>query len=91
MQFEWDESKSAKNLEKHGLKLPDGALVFDDPNRKDYIDERADYGEDRMITIGLGADKVLYVCWTERKDDIIRLISVRPATKQEQRIYNGDS
>jgi uncharacterized DUF497 family protein len=81
--------KNKINIEKHGLPMVEGTVVFDDPFRKEYLDCRNEYGEERMITIGLGTNNVLYVCWTERSYDMIRLISVRKATKKEQGIYNG--
>jgi uncharacterized DUF497 family protein len=90
MQFEWDENKNKINIEKHKLPMVEGTVVFNDPLRKEFLDYRNDYGEERMVTIGLGTNNVLYVCWTERSYDRIRLISVRKATKNEQGIYNGD-
>ena len=41
--------------------------------------------EDRFIAIGL-VDKVLFVVFTERKENI-RLISARIATQSERRVY----
>jgi hypothetical protein len=51
MLVEWDEEKSRANLEKHGLSFDDAWQVL----AGDTItipDERYDYGEDRLITLG---------------------------------------
>lgn len=88
MQFEWDEEKEKKNIEKHGIDFETAARVFGDENRLEFYDETHSESEDRYITIGL-IDKVAYivmVVYTER-EEAIRLISARKATKQEGRMY----
>lgn len=50
-------------------------------------DRRADYGEDRWIGIGWLRSIVGVVVYTERKGDVIRIISARKATKEEMRHY----
>ena len=92
MIFEWDDDKDSSNLERHDLGLSDGISVFDDPNRLELYDDRVNYGEDRFITIGMNESaRVLTVVFTEREEDTIRLISVRKATKSEQRQYAQSS
>ena len=90
MRFEWDGDKDKVNIKKHGLPLVAGIAVWNDDHRKEFIDTRENYGEDRMMTIGMGINGVLFVCWTERDGETIRLISVRKATKQEKALYNGN-
>ncbi len=88
MQFEWDEEKEKKNIEKHGIDFETAARVFGDENRLEFYDEAHSESEDRYITIGL-IDEVAYivmVVYTER-EEAIRLISARKATKQEGRMY----
>lgn len=53
-------------------------------NREGYQEE---YGEDRWISIGLLYVMVGIVVYTERKGDIIRIISDRKAIKAEARRY----
>ena len=89
MNFEWDDKKSQTNLEKHGIRLIRGALVFMDENRIDMPDNRKDYGEERRISIGKCEIGILSVCYTIRNDKI-RLISTRPASKEERGLYNGN-
>ena len=47
------------------------------------LDTRRDYGEDRLIGIGLLHDAVLVVVFVEKTDDTIRIISVRKAERHE--------
>ncbi len=49
-------------------------------------DERFDYGEERFVTFGLLQGRVTAVVHTER-EDCIRIISARKATKYEQTTY----
>lgn len=88
MQFEWDEEKEQINIKKHGIDFETAARVFGDENRLEFYDEVHSENEDRYITIGM-IDEVAYivmVVYTER-EEAIRLISARKATKQEGRMY----
>ena len=51
------------------------------------IDRRTDYGEDRWIGIGFLRNGVAVVVWTERQDDIIRIISARKANRYERQRF----
>ena len=53
-----------------------------------WIDNRFDYGEERIVTLGLGQRQILYVVSTERNENCIRLISVRRAEKDEIERYD---
>jgi uncharacterized DUF497 family protein len=59
--FEWDEAKSAANYELRGFDFGYAALVFRDPFRLDWRDDRRDYGEVRRQTIG-AIDSLTYPC-----------------------------
>lgn len=85
MEFEWDESKRVSNLRKHGIDFSDVSIVFDG-STVTVEDERFDYGEERFITFGLLQGQVVVVVHTE-SEDLIRVISVRKATKYEQQTY----
>ena len=85
MTFEWDEDKNKINLEKHGIDFETAILVFNDMQRIEIFDLEHSVEEDRYNTIGMVND-VLFVVYTERKDNI-RLISARLATKTERSIY----
>ena len=51
MQIEWDEAKRQSNLEKHRLDLADAYKIFESPTWE-FEDERFDYPETRVITVG---------------------------------------
>lgn len=85
-EFEWDESKAAENYVKHGVSFETAEQVFEDPFAIELLDDRENYGEDRFILIGAAESAVLTVVYTERNERI-RLISARHATKREQDDY----
>lgn len=87
MKLEWDADKAALNLQKHGISFDDAALVFYDDGRIESYDGRQDYGEDRWVTIGLAVWSVLYVVYTVREEESIRIISARKAIPHEQKQY----
>jgi uncharacterized protein len=84
--FEWDEFKARQNIAKHGVSFDEAKAVFSDPFAFIRYDERFDYGEDRLIVIGMTASKVLCIVAVER-DGPIRIISARKATKEEANVY----
>jgi uncharacterized DUF497 family protein len=54
MQYVWDPAKDLLNKRKHGLSLEDGIAALEDPGRDFWVDDRFDYGEERIITMGRG-------------------------------------
>ena len=85
MKFTWDEAKRRFNLIKHKLDFVDASAVFDGITAT-FEDNRFDYGEQRFITLGLLSSAVVVIVHTER-DNSIRVISMRKATKYEQKLY----
>lgn len=83
MEFEWDENKRKTNIAKHGIDFIDAQKIFD-YDTVTIEDNR--FGEQRFIAIGLLNGKTIVVVYTERSN-IIRIISARKATKNEQQIY----
>ncbi|NJL41975.1 MAG: BrnT family toxin [Leptolyngbyaceae cyanobacterium SL_5_9] len=83
MQFEWDEAKNLANVRNHRIDFVDVPEMFDSPMLIEP-DERFDYGEDRWIGIGFLQNGVAVVVWTERQDNMIRIISARKANKYER-------
>jgi len=87
--YEWDGKKAASNERKHGVRFEDAALVFDDPAAISWIDDRADYGEVRMITLGaIEVWLILVVVHTDRSGRT-RIISARPASPKERNRYES--
>lgn len=87
MKLEWNADKAASNVVKHRVDFEDAALVFYDIGRIETYDGRNDYGEDRWATIGLAYTAVLYVVYTIRDEDTIRIISARKANASERKQY----
>lgn len=85
--FEWDDTKAAANLRKHGLPFDIACLVFRDPFAIEFEDQRFDYGEIRFVTIGQIEGRLITVAHTV-SDRRIRIISARGATPFERRIYH---
>ena len=90
MIYIWDENKRSINLNKHGIDFIDAADVFNDPNRIETVDERHDYGEERLQTIGYAMPGLLFVVYTYKDNNTKRrLISARKASRKEKAIYNS--
>jgi len=85
MRYEWDEAKNRKNLAKHGLSFEDAGLLFSGPCVT-FQDDRLDYGEERLITLGLLAGRLVVIAHSPR-DDGTRIISMRKGNRREQKIY----
>jgi uncharacterized protein len=85
-EFEWDPDKEIANLQKHGVSFTQAAAAFRDPFAVDWIDDREDYGEERVVLLGMIQGSILTIVYTER-DNRIRLISARKADRYEQEIY----
>jgi uncharacterized DUF497 family protein len=85
MRFEWDEEKRRTNLRKHGIDFADAEEVYTGVTVT-LEDLRADYGEPRLITVGMLKGRGVVVAHTERHG-CIRVISMRKATKNETKAY----
>ncbi|MEM8501711.1 MAG: BrnT family toxin [Cyanobacteria bacterium P01_D01_bin.1] len=73
------------NLKKHGIDFLDVPEVFEGTSVT-VEDKRFDYGEERFVTFGLLRGRVVAVVHTER-EDCIRVLSVRKATRYERANY----
>ena len=87
MEFEWDAAKAEINKAKHGVSFSLAARALFDQHRVEMYDGREDYGEDRWAMIGYADPALLYVVYTVRDDDTIRLISARKANEKERKQY----
>lgn len=85
MKFEWNEGKRLSNLRKHGIDFVGIEKVFEGTTVT-LLDDRFDYGEERFVTFGLLDNRVVVVAHTET-DQVIRIISVRKAAKDEEISY----
>lgn len=84
MAFDWDRNKAHSNLRRHGVSFEVATKVFDDPTALAIPDDCTD--EERWQYIGRVGSAILFVVYTERDDDI-RIISARKATRSEEEAY----
>ena len=87
--YEWDSVKNADNRTKHGLDFRDAEQVFEG-RCVTFHDRRRDYGEERFITLGQLAGRVVVIAHTRRGDNI-RVISMRKGNRREQEAYSQRS
>lgn len=85
MRFEWDEAKRRSNIRQHGIDFVDVDEVFAGDTIT-FLDDRYDYGETRFLTFGLLWGEVVAIVHIET-DEVIRVISVRRASKDEEETY----
>ncbi|GLR63403.1 BrnT family toxin [Marinospirillum insulare] len=91
MKFEWDEQKNKKNIEKHHVSFKQAVEVFNDPLHLAMLDYRYSYFEERWITLGNTMNQKLLVVanlyFTDKGEEVIRIISARKATALERKQY----
>ncbi len=88
--FEWDKNKNNLNISKHGLSFDDVKEVFYDPFALELYDDNHSSDEDRYIIIGdIGGFIIVTTVYTERQNTI-RIISARFATKKEEKFYHDN-
>jgi uncharacterized DUF497 family protein len=87
--FEWDPNKAAQNIRKHGVSFEEAATAFGDPLSITIFDPLHSIDEDRFVLIGMSnRNRLLVVVHTDRNDRI-RIISARKATKKEKKQYES--
>jgi uncharacterized DUF497 family protein len=90
VRFEWDDAKDLINQQKHGLSFAEAQRLFE--SETDYLEifdtEHSDF-EDRFMAIGPIDRGLVVVVFTEREEEIIRIIGARWANKREQALYRS--
>jgi hypothetical protein len=88
--FEWDDAKDLSNQRKHGLSFAEARQLFE--SGADYLEifdvEHSEF-EDRFIAIGPIDRGLVVVIYTEREEDLIRIIGARLANQREQALYRS--
>jgi uncharacterized DUF497 family protein len=81
---EWNEAKAANNRGKHGIDFDEAVEIFYGTSllRRSYRNT-----EERWLAIGETEGRVIAVVFTWR-GDALRIISARPARRNEKRAYN---
>lgn len=91
LNFEWDKNKDRINRVKHGVSFEEASTVFYDSRAIVFDDPEHSAAEERFLI--LGVSRKMHVCIVSHcyreKDEIIRIISARKATKREIEAYNG--
>lgn len=88
MRFEWDPDKAARNQRQHGVSFQEASELFTtDAPVLEVFDADHSETEDRFKSIGPINRGLVLVVWTERADDIVRIISAWWATTAEQELY----
>jgi hypothetical protein len=88
MSIEFDQKKAASNLKKHGVSFDEAASALLDPMA--LVQEDDDTRDEvRFLLVGMSnTGHLLTVCYALR-NEMIRLISARLATKNERRQYEN--
>ena len=85
MAIGFDSAKRAQTLADRGLDFADAWRVIDGVKYQ-FVDDRHDYGEERITTIGFLRERMVVVVWTQRGEDR-HVISMRKANQREQARY----
>ena len=90
MKFEWDPAKNESNKIKHKVSFEEAKTVFYDDDAIMFDDPDHSTEEDRFLMLGFSSRaRILIVCHCFRTEDkIIRIISARKATSEEQSVYD---
>ena len=90
-EFHWDLEKDNANQKKHGISFEEAQTVFYDEKGRMIHDPDHSEDEERFLLLGMSAKpRMLMVCHCYRTHDaIIRIISARKATKNEEKQYGG--
>jgi uncharacterized protein len=88
LSFEWDRRKAASNLRKHGISFDEASTVFRDQLACIFDDEGHSAQEHREFIVGHSTKlRLLLVCFTEKAENIVRIVSARLATRGERQDY----
>ncbi|MGH7902416.1 MAG: BrnT family toxin [Thermodesulfobacteriota bacterium] len=85
IKFEWDENKNRENQRRHKVSFEEAKSVFYDDKARLILDTDHSEKEDRFILLGWSEKlRILIVVHSyQEKDEVIRIISARKATKKE--------
>ena len=75
------------NRRKRGLSFEEAASVFFDPLAATGDDPDHSVDERRFVTFGVSSSGRLLVVAHADRDDVIRIVSARPATRADRKIY----
>jgi uncharacterized DUF497 family protein len=88
VEYEWDPAKSERNRHVRALPFDLAADLFDGPILE-QIDERRDYGEERVQAIGIIDGVIMQCVYTDRPSGVRRIISLRRAKRKERHAFRS--
>jgi hypothetical protein len=86
MRYSWDKEKNRRNIALHGIAFEDAKRIFEGPT-VERIDDRFEYGETRIYSIGLVNGFEITVIYTETGNDERRIISAWRSEPHERRRF----
>jgi uncharacterized protein len=86
MRYTWSESKNRQNLRLHGVGFEDAVKVFEGATLE-RVDDRFDYGEERIYAIGMVNGLEITVIYVDLAADERRIISAWRSEPHERREY----
>jgi uncharacterized protein len=86
MRYSWDKKKNRRNLDLHGIAFEDAIRIFEGPT-VERLDDRFDYGEDRVYAIGVVNGREITVIYADTKNNQRRIISACRSEPHERRSY----
>jgi uncharacterized DUF497 family protein len=87
MDFAWNRGKATANERKHGVSFAEAMTVFGDPLSLTGFDPTHSHAEERFVTMGTSAAGRLLVVVHADRDEEVRIISARVATRRERKDY----
>jgi len=91
LSFEWDPDKSKSNERKHRVSFEEASTAFADPLALTIYDPDHSDEEDRYLSLGFSdRNRLLVVSFTDR-DQRIRIISARVASRRERKQYEEEN
>ena len=87
MEFEWNPGKAAANARKHDVTFYEASSVFDDPLALTFDDPDHSIDEERFLTFGMSRSGRLLIVTHVIRGARIRIVSARPVTRGERKIY----
>lgn len=87
--YEWDPAKAVANAAKHDLDFADAWQVFESPLKQDAVSSVTSVEERRSATAFAEAARSVCVLVYVFRNDAVRCISFRRASRMEREDYRG--
>jgi uncharacterized DUF497 family protein len=89
--FEWDPAKAAENEQKHDVTFDEARTVFTDPLAGIGSDpDHSSKGDERELIAGFSHQSRLLLVSFVELGEVVRIISARPLTRSERKLYEEE-